>query len=256
MFRVIPQLLLSGGELYKTTKFKNPKYIGDPINAIRIFNEKEVDEIIVTDISATKERLPPNFALIEDLAAECFMPMTYGGGIRSMKDVDLLFSCGIEKICIQSALANDYSLLRDISTKYGNQSLVVSLDFFKPLFGKLKIYNSAVHGKLKGSYKDLQFISNLEIEGVGEFLITSVDHEGCRNGMDIDLISAVAKKSSVPIIAAGGIGSFEDIRAASVAGASAVSVGTYFVFYGRRKAVLINYLNQEQIKKVEFLDGL
>ncbi|SKA89471.1 cyclase [Thiothrix eikelboomii] len=244
-FRLIPCLLLSNNGLVKTQRFKSPKYIGDPINAIRIFNEKEVDELILLDIDATKNRRPPNFALIEQLASECFMPFCYGGGVSSIEHVKTLFKLGVEKVSLQSSLAATPELIREISANYGEQAVVISVDVKKNWLGKQKIHS---HAGVKFSSTDWrEHITTSVRLGAGEVLLSSVDHDGMRNGMDIALIQEATKLVDVPITVMGGVGTMSDIKEAKQAGASAVAAGAYFVFQGPHKAVLITYPRYEEI---------
>lgn len=247
-FRLIPCLLLSNSGLVKTQKFKSPKYVGDPINAIRIFNEKEVDELILLDIDASKNRRPPDFALIEQLASECFMPFCYGGGISSIEHVRTLFEIGVEKVSLQSSIVTNPKLIREISASYGEQAVVVSVDVKKNWFGKQKPY-SHVGAKFPSTDWREHVITSVML-GAGEVLLNSVDHDGMRNGMDIALIREAAELVDVPITVMGGVGNMNHIKAAKEAGASAVAAGSYFVFQGLHKAVLITYPKYEEIQNL------
>lgn len=244
--RVIPCLLLSNDGLVKTHKFSKPKYVGDPINAIRIFNEKEVDELMVLDIDASKANRSPNFDLIEQLAGECFMPLCYGGGIRNLADAKILFGLGIEKVSLQTVLATDRNLIRQIADLYGEQSVVVSMDIKRNWLGRPKIYSRS-GAKFMEEDWDQQLLELVKL-GAGEVLINSVDRDGMRSGMDLDLISQASALVDVPVIAIGGVGSMADIKAATQAGASAVGVGSFFVFNGPHRAVLITYPRYEELQ--------
>lgn len=240
--RVIACLLLSDGGLVKTRRFKNATYIGDPHNAIRIFNEKEADELIVIDISATKKDRGPDFALIEQFASECFMPVTYGGGIHSLTAASQLFSLGIEKVCMQSAAFQSPQLMTDVAARYGSQAVVSAVDVKGGDRGRPKLrwdkrWN--YHGDWLSWTKKSQEL------GAGEILLTDVDREGTLAGVNLDLISAASSSVEIPVIANGGIGSKQDIKLALGAGASAVAAGSLFVFYGPHRAVLITYLDQD-----------
>lgn len=247
--RIIPCLLLGKNGLVKTIGFKNPKYVGDPINAIRIFNEKEVDELIVIDIEASVEKRGPYFDLVGQLAGECFMPLCYGGGIRDMADVKELFNLGIEKVAIQSAAELNPSLIRRIADDYGQQSIVVSVDIKKNFLGQPRLHsrNSAVKYKWK-DWKD--YLINIANQGAGELLLNAVDKDGIMKGMDLDLISEASRLVDIPLVAGGGVGSMQDIKSAFDAGASAIAVGSYFVFQGPHKAVLITYPKYTEIQKL------
>jgi len=250
--RIIPCLLLSNGGLVKTMKFRNPKYVGDPINAIRIFNEKEVDELMVLDIGASRSGREPDFDLIEQFAGECFMPLCYGGGIRTLDQARRIFSMGVEKVCLQSAVLNDASLIREIASYYGNQSVVVSADVKQGLFGGRKLYSSRF-GKTLG-IAIMDYLNQCVESGAGEVLLNSVDRDGTLEGMDLDLIRETASSLSVPLIAVGGAGSLADMKSAIEAGASAVAAGSFFVFHGPHRAVLITYPQYNELE--ELLGGL
>lgn len=244
--RVIPCLLVNNGGLVKTLKFDNPKYVGDPINAIRIFNDKEVDELIVLDISASKEGREPNFELIEQLAGECFMPLCYGGGIRTVAQARQLFALGVEKVSLQSAVIEDTSLITKISEQFGSQSVVVSVDIKKNWLGKRSLYVSAT-GKVS-SPNWMHSIQQAVAAGAGEVMLNAVDRDGVMQGMDIDLIREASSAISVPLIAVGGVGNLTDIKAAVDAGASAVAAGAFFVFHGPHRAVLISYPSYRELE--------
>ena len=237
--RIIPCLLLRNGGLVKTLKFTDPKYVGDPINAIRIFNDKEVDELMVLDITASKENKEPNYALIEQFASECFMPLSYGGGIKTMEQAQRLFNSGIEKICLQTAVLNDLSLVKNLSDKWGSSSILVSIDVKKNWLGHPKLYSAATGKTLDKKWTD--FMQEAVSAGAGEIVLNAVDRDGSMTGMDTALIQEAAKLLNVPLIAIGGAGSLADIKAAVGAGASAVSAGAFFVFQGPHRAVLITY---------------
>jgi cyclase len=246
--RVIPSLLLLNGGLVKTTKFKDPKYVGDPINAIRIFNEKQVDELMVLDITASKEGREPNYALIEQFAGECFMPLAYGGGIQTIEQAKRLFSSGVEKICLHtSALANP-KLITELSDRYGSQSIVVSIDVKRNWLGNPLVYQ-AVSGKSM-SANWLEVIRQMVEAGAGEILLNAVDKDGTLSGPDLDLIQKASKSVEVPLISVGGISSLEDIRNAIQSGASGVAAGAFFVYYGPHRAVLITYPKYEDLENI------
>jgi imidazole glycerol-phosphate synthase subunit HisF len=244
--RVIPSLLISKGGLVKTLRFAAPKYVGDPINAVRIFNDKEVDELMVLDIDATRERRGPDFELIEQLAGECFMPLCYGGGIRSFDDARTLFGLGVEKVAIQSAFLDDPSILRRIASHAGEQAVVASIDVEKTWFGKYKARAGAGVSPRSSDWRLL--LREAVANGAGEVLLTSVERDGTMKGMDLPLIEEASRSIEVPLIAAGGAGSLADISAAVGAGANAVAAGAFFVFHGPHRAVLITYPRYEELK--------
>ena len=237
--RVIPVLLLKNGGLYKTMKFEKPKYVGDPLNAIKIFNEKEVDELIVLDIDASKNRKEPDYHLIEQFAGECFMPVCYGGGISSFEQAQRIFSLGIEKISLQSSVLNNLDLISEISAVYGNQAVVFSIDLKKNLFGNYKLFSSSNHKTMDVSWKKVAV--DAVNAGAGEILINAVDRDGTLQGLDIDILGEIKPLLSVPLIFCGGLNSLENIKLAVSNGADAVAGGAFFVFNGPHRAVLISY---------------
>jgi cyclase len=248
MPRLIPCLLLSGsrGGLVKTMRFKQPKYVGDPINAVRIFNEKEVDELMVLDIDATKEGRGPDFDMAEQLASECFMPLCYGGGIRSFEDAKTLFSLGVEKVALQSAFIGDPAILRRIADHAGDQAVVASVDVSKDWFGRYRLRTGP---GVRPPTSDWRALVRLAVaNGAGEVLVTSVDREGTLSGMDLGLIREASDLVEVPLIANGGANSLDNVRAAVEAGASAVAAGAFFVFYGPHRAVLITYPRYAEVE--------
>lgn len=244
--RVIPCLLLRNGGLVKTLKFANPKYVGDPINAIRIFNDKEVDELMVLDITASKDCSEPNYGLIEEFAGECFIPLCYGGGIRTVEQARRLFALGVEKICLQTAALKDLSLISRIAERFGNQSVVVSVDVKRNWLGRVHLYSSATARLLSIPWMD--FLQESVAAGAGEVVLNAVDRDGVMQGMDLDLIREATSALSVPLIALGGVGSLTDIKAAVDAGASAVAAGAFFVFQGPHRAVLITYPRYQELE--------
>lgn len=245
--RVIPSLLLKNNGLVKTKKFKDPIYIGDPINAIRIFNEKEVDELIVADIFASKEKREPNYELIEQIAGECFMPLAYAGGIKNISQAKTIFSLGVEKICLQTAAYNNPRLISELADCYGSQSVMVSIDVKKNWLGKYEIFSSALRKTVPGNWKLL--LDDLVKSGAGEIMINSVDNDGTLMGPDLEMIKIASEFTEVPLIAVGGISSLADIRKAVDAGASAVAAGSFFVFHGPHRAVLISYPRYDDLIK-------
>lgn len=245
--RVIPALLLDNQSLVKTTRFRDPVYIGDPLNAVRIFNEKEVDELLVIDYTATRENRGPDYELLADFATECFMPFCYGGGVRSLADADRLFHLGVEKVSLQSSCRENLSIIGDIAAKYGSQAIVASVDVKSDWAGRPRLYWSA-DGTTEPDWK--AHLSRVIEAGAGEILLTSVDRDGTMKGPDLKLIGQAAENIKVPLVALGGVGSLDDIGAAITAGASAVAAGSYFVFHGKHKAVLITYPSQNDLQTV------
>lgn len=245
--RVIPSLLLQGSGLVKTTCFKKPVYVGDPVNAIRIFNTKEVDELVILDISASKEGRGPAFETIRDITDECFMPLSYGGGIRSIDDIRAILKAGIEKVVINHAALLDPSLVRKAADEFGSQAIIVSIDVKKVMWGGGKVY-SASNAKIREKDPVL-WARELEKFGAGEIYLTSVDREGTMSGYDLELISAVSKAVSIPVIASGGAGGIDDLaKAKSEGGASAVAASAMFVFQGPHRAVLLTYPDRKSLE--------
>ena len=246
MIRLIPVLLLKGKGLVKTSKFKNPVYIGDPINAVRIFNEKEVDELVLCDIEASILQREPNYAWIKDIVSESFMPVGYGGGIRNMEHIRKLFDLGVEKVILNSA-AFDFKLISQAAAIYGNQSIVGCIDAKKSFFGVYNVYSKS--GSIKHKTTPDEFAKELVSAGVGEIIIQSIDNEGSMNGFDLDLTQSITSVVNVPVVASGGAGNMQHISDVLDKGkASSVAAGSFFVFKGKHKAVLINYPKQEEIK--------
>jgi imidazole glycerol-phosphate synthase subunit HisF len=246
--RVIPALLLRNDGLVKTRKFKEPKYVGDPINAIRIFNEKEVDELMVLDISASKDRRGPNYALIKEFASECFMPLAYGGGVATVEQAARLFDLGIEKVCLQTAALSAPTLISTLAERFGSQSVVVSIDVKRNWLGNPRLF-CAANGKLRAE-PWLAMTKRLVDAGAGEVLLNAVDKDGTLEGPDLELVRMAAAALPVPLIALGGIASLVDIKAAVNAGASAAAAGAFFVFHGPHRAVLITYPNYLELENL------
>lgn len=238
--RVIPCLLLSNGGLVKTRRFKNGVYIGDPINAIRIFNEKEVDELVLLDIRASLDNRGPNYDLLKEIAGECFMPLAYGGGITSIDQIRTLLRIGIEKVILNTAVNRDPNFVREAVATFGSQAITASIDVRRKLFSRYEVM--VLGGTEATGLTAVEAALQAEQLGVGEILLTSIDAEGSMEGYDIDLLSKVSQMVSIPVIASGGAGKLEDFRSAVRQGhVSAVAAGSLFVFYGPHRAVLITY---------------
>jgi cyclase len=246
--RVIPCLLLRKGGLVKTVKFKDAKYIGDPINAVRIFNEKEVDELVFLDIGATLAGSEPNFELLAHIASEAFMPFGYGGGITNIEQIKRLYSLGVEKVILNTAAEADPALIAAAASAAGSSSVVVSIDVGKSIFGKYTVRTRS--GKFDTKRHPVDYALEMERRGAGEILLNSIDRDGTLSGYDLDLVGTVAAAVSVPVVAVGGAGSKEHFKAAVDSGASAVSAGSLFVFHGRHRAVLITYPEYEELEKL------
>lgn len=247
--RVIPCLLLRGNGFYKTTKFKNPVYLGDPINILKIFNDKEVDEILVLDIGATSMQKDINMTLLADFASECFMPLGYGGGIKSLEQMKAVFQLGFEKVAINTAAYDNPELITQGANTFGNQSIVISMDVKKSLLGSYEVMTRS--GNKKTGRKPVEYAREMEARGAGEILISAIDRDGTMEGYDLKLVKLVASAVSIPVIACGGAGNVEDFGAAvKEAGASAAAAGAMFVFQGPHRAVLINFPSPEELKSV------
>lgn len=247
--RIIPCLLVKNRGLVKTVNFKNPKYVGDPINAVRIFNEKEVDELTVFDIDATSNNREPDYKMIENLAAECRMPLCYGGGVNSVEQAQRIFSLGVEKVALSTAAINNPSLISNIAEKVGSQSVVVVLDIKKKVFGGYEIY---IRNGQKGTGIDPSlFAKQMEDLGAGEIVLNSIDNDGVMRGYDINLIEKIRKSISLPITVLGGAGSLDDIgKLIEKFGIIGAAAGSLFVFKGVYRAVLINY--PDRLEKENF----
>ena len=247
--RVIPCLLLKGWGLVKTVHFKNPSYIGDPINTVRIFNEKEVDELIFLDICATTEGRKPPYKILSEIASECFMPVTYGGGIRSIEDIRIILSFGIEKVAINTYTIENPEFIRKAADIFGSQSIVVSIDAKRDGFSCYKI-----HTPFRENIDELdpvQRAARAEQLGAGEILLTSVDRDGTMEGYDLELITKVSHAIGIPVIACGGAGSINDFsKAVKLGGVSAVAAGSMFVYQGRSRSVLINFPTKKELEEV------
>lgn len=247
--RVMPCLLLRGNGLVKTVKFKNPTYVGDPINTVRIFNEKEVDELIVLDITATDEKRAPNYKMIAEIATECFMPFTYGGGVKAISILDRLFGLGVEKVAINSAGIERSEFISEAAGKFGSQAIVVSIDVKKKMFGGYEVMTHG--GRKKTGLDPVTGAVKMEQAGAGELLLTSIDRDGTMNGYDLDLIKSVTEAVSIPVIACGGAGDTADFElAVSEGGASALAAGSMVVYQGKNRAVLINFPSPDEIAVV------
>lgn len=244
--RVIPCLLLSGGRLVKTVRFKQPTYVGDPINAVKIFNDREVDELMVLDIGATRERRDPPFDHLGAIAGECFMPLSYGGGIRTIEHARRLFSIGVEKVVINTAAVETPSLLRAVADQYGSQAVIAGIDVASDWLGRSRVFTRA--GSRNSGLGPSQHAAAVVAQGAGEILLTSIDRDGTMNGYDLQMIRKVSAAAPVPLVACGGAGSIAHLGEAISAGASAVAAGSLFVFAGPRRAVLINYPSASELK--------
>tara|TARA_Y100001958_G_C21244679_1_gene573953 strand:- start:4346 stop:5113 length:768 start_codon:yes stop_codon:yes gene_type:complete len=248
-FRLIPVLLLSEGGLVKSTKFKNYNYIGDPINAVKIFNEKEVDELVFIDIMASKINSAPNFDLLEQIASECFMPLGYGGGINNLDDIKRILSIGFEKIILNTSIHLNPDLLKIASKEIGSQSVVVCIDYKTNIFGNRKLFS---HSGINLCNKPvIDFAKYVEELGAGEIILQSVDNDGKMSGYDLSFIKQFNDAVNIPVVACGGAGSLTDFSdALKHTGVSGIAAGSKFIYHGTNKGVLINYPSNEEVKKI------
>ncbi len=238
--RIIPSLLLQDNGLVKTINFKNPKYVGDPINAVKIFNEKEVDELAIFDIDATAKVQEPNYNLIERIANQSRMPLCYGGGVKTVEQAQKIFGLGIEKIALSSSVLQNPELITQIADRVGAQSVIVVLDVKKKLFGGYEVYTH--NGKKATGLNPFDFAEKAQQLGAGEIIINSIDQDGVMKGYDLTLIDKVREKISLPLTVLGGAGSLGDIaKVIEKHKIIGVAAGSLFVFKGVYKAVLINY---------------
>ncbi|HXH99856.1 MAG TPA: AglZ/HisF2 family acetamidino modification protein [Sphingobacteriaceae bacterium] len=243
--RIIPCLLVKDKGLVKTVNFKSPKYVGDPINAVRIFNEKQVDELVILDIDATTQNRDPDYKNIEHWAAECRMPLCYGGGVRTVQQAQKIFSLGVEKVALSSAVINNPDLVTQIAEQVGSQSVVVILDVKKKFLGGYEVYTH--NGKRETGKDPFQLARQLEELGVGEIVINSIDNDGVMKGYDITLVEKLRKVITVPLTVLGGAGSLQHIgQLISKFGIIGASAGSLFVFKGVYKAVLISYPSMDE----------
>ena len=251
--RIIPVLLLDGKQLVKTVLFKRKNYVGDPINAVRIFNDLEVDELIILDININyniQESI--NFKILKNLASECFIPLSYGGGIKSIADAEKIFKLGFEKIIVNTSVFENHLLLEELIKNFGSQSIVHSIDVKKNFFNNYYIYIR--NGKKKLKIDFFEWLKKVEDYGVGELMITNISKEGTWSGYDNNLIKSVSKCMSMPVIANGGCGSIEHIKEIfKNTKVSAAAAGSFFVYQKKGMGVLINYLNNNELKEILFL---
>jgi cyclase len=247
--RVMPCLLYYNRGLYKTVKFKNPSYIGDPINAIKIYNEKEVDELIFLDITASVENREPNYKVISDIASECFMPLCYGGGISTMDQVKRILEIGVEKVSFNHAAINNPSLISDAARDFGNQAVVVSIDVKRNFWGNYEVMQK--RGTKSIGENPVDFAQKMETLGAGEILLTSVDREGTWEGYDYELLKQVANAVNVPVIVNGGAGSLLHLeQAAKLGKASGLALGSMVVYQKKGMGVLINFPPRVELEKI------
>lgn len=248
--RLIPVLLIHNKGLVKTVKFKDPKYVGDPLNAVRIFNEKQVDELIVIDIDATTHGREPNYKMIENLAAECQMPFCYGGGIKTVQQAKQILSLGVEKVSLSSAAIESPKLVSELASQVGSQSVVITLDIRKKIFSSR--YEVFTHNAKNNTKQcPIELSKQFQVLGAGEITINSIDQDGVMKGYDLDLVHKIKTAVTIPLTTVGGAGSLDHItelyKQEKLVGAA---VGSLFVFKGKYKAVLINYPDKNEKQKL------
>ena len=237
--RIIPVLLLHKGGLYKTKQFKKPSYVGDPINAVRIFNEKQVDELMILDIDCSVNNSAPNYELIEEIASEAFMPVAYGGGVNSLEIAKKLFGLGIEKVVLNTVLQHNTQIIKEIGDIYGAQAVVACIDFKKNLFGKTNAYFKS--GSTKADQSIPQLAKLYEAAGAGELLFNDIDREGTYSGYNQSLLKEIVKAVQIPVVISGGARQVSDFTEAAQNGASGMAAGSMFIYQRPHNAVLISY---------------
>ncbi len=247
--RFMPCLLVENDRLVKTVKFNNASYVGDPVNAIKIYNDKELDELIIVDITATEENREPNFQLIKEIADECFMPVCYGGGISTIEHMKKLFGLGIEKVSLNSHAMNNANLINDAANRFGSQSIILSIDVKKSVFSRYSVYTHS--GTKKTKYGPVEYAKYVEETGAGEILLNSIDRDGTWDGFDIEMIKSVTDAVNIPVITVGGAGNLQHISdAVHYGGASAVALGSMAVYQGKDLGVLVNFPSRSELEKI------
>lgn len=244
--RIIPCLLLQDEGLVKTIEFKKPTYIGDPLNAIRIYNEKEVDELIFLDIHASIQNREPNYSYLSKIADQCFMPLCYGGGITNIEQMHKIFAIGFEKIAVNSAIYSNPELITEASARFGSQSIVASMDIATDKMDKHTV--KIMSGRKKIAKDPVEYAMELEALGAGELFINDISRDGKMNGYNLEMIHTIANKVGIPVVACGGAGKLSDCADVIQAGASAAAAGSIFVYWGRLKGILINYPEENEIE--------
>ena len=246
--RIMPCLLIQDSRLVKTVKFKNPQYVGDPCNAIKIYNAKEVDELIILDIGANLSNNGPNYKLISELVGECFMPLCYGGGVNEITQIKKLFRLGVEKVSINSSARDNPNLIKEASSQFGSQSIVVSVDIQMNFLRKYKVFTE--NGRNNTGSDPFEYIKDMEKLGAGEILLNFIDRDGTWNGFDFNIIEKVANSINIPLIVCGGAGTNLHLSQALKKGASAVAAGSMFVYSGKGLGVLINFPSRKEQEEI------
>ena len=244
--RLIPCLSIQNRSLVKTVQFSNPRYLGDPINAVRIFNDKGVDELAVLDITASQDKRGPDFEYLYSIASEAFMPLSYGGGITSLSEIKKLFYIGFEKIIINTGFIRTPELIMEAASHAGSQSIVVSIDVKRNMFGKYYCFSCS--GKIKTCNDPVTLAKEAELSGAGEILLNSISDDGMMNGYDLKLVKMVCESVSIPVIACGGARDITDFKKVlTEGGAQAAAAGSLYVYYGEEKAVLITVPEEKSL---------
>ena len=247
--RIIPCLLLRNNGLVKSIRFRDSVYIGDPINAVKIFNEKEVDELIFLDIDATNEKKEPPIGLISKISGECFMPFAYGGGIQNIQQIEEIIKAGAEKIIINTNAFRKKNFIKEAAKRFGSSTIVISIDVKKNFIGGRTVYING--GRYDTGRDPVEYAKEMENQGAGEIFINSIDRDGTMAGYDLELVKSVSEAVNIPVIACGGAGNLNDLKLAiKEGGASAASAGSLFVFHGKRRAVLITYPSYQKISNL------
>lgn len=243
--RIIPCLLLRGRGLYKTVKFNNPRYVGDPINAVKIFNDKGVDELTILDIGASVEDRDPDFALIESIVSEAFVPICYGGGVRTVEHFARLFRLGVEKVSVNTAALENPGLITEAAARFGSQSVVASIDVRCTLFGRYEVYGRC--GTSRTGHDPVALARALQAAGAGELVVSAIHKDGTMSGFDLQLTKAIVAAVDIPVVALGGAGNVDHLKEVLGVGASAAAAGSMFVFHGPHRAVLISYPSESEL---------
>lgn len=247
--RIIPVLQIERDSLVKTCKFRDPRYLGDPINAVTIFNQKEADELIIVDIAASRNGHEPNLDFLSDIASQAFMPLAYGGGVTSMKQVRAIFNAGFEKIVIGSSNYSSLDLISEAAAVFGSQSVVGAMDVKKSFLGRYEVWSHSA--TVKEGYTPVEWAEKLEAAGAGELFVTSVDRESTWKGYDLELMAEIVESTNIPVVANGGAGSLSDMLTVKTkANVSGVAAGSFFVYHGKHRAVLITYPTQSELESM------
>ncbi len=247
--RVIPVLLLKNQGLVKSVKFKNHRYIGDPINAVKLFNDLKADELVFLDINASKNNSLISLDFVKKVGDEANMPFAVGGGIKTIQQIQQIINAGAEKVVINSYAAQNPEFIKQAALEFGSSTIVVSIDVKKNIFNKERTY--VYSGTRSTKYTPIEFAQLAEEKGAGEIIINSIEHDGMMQGYNLDLIKKISDSVSIPVVAVGGAGNLQDIKDVIIdGGASAAAAGSLFVYHGPRRAVLINYPNRNELNKL------